>query len=274
MVLINSTHAPEALTRLTSLAIRYLKRDVEPPPKPSIAATRDQLAQYVGYYRDSSPRNAILAGVQFLRDGRTIGVEGDRLVLTPDFGPAMPLVAVNPGLFRRERDLDASLAFAAGEGGAPILTGPGIYAVRQPRWPIVAMRAGLAAAAIVALLAPVVALGRWVRDRRRGRGASAFAGLGAVWLAAATAVILALAVAAEASPIALGGVSWQSATVFAGSLAYPVLVAIGVLATAWGFRHAPRRWYAAWSAVVAVAHLAITVFLGWSGWLVFRSWIY
>ena len=35
VVLINSTHAPQVLTRLSSLAIRYLKRDVEPPPKPS-----------------------------------------------------------------------------------------------------------------------------------------------------------------------------------------------------------------------------------------------
>ena len=71
VVLLNSTHAPAALTRLTSLAIRYLKREVEPPPKPTLAATRDELQQFAGYYRDTSPRNAILAGVQFLRDGRT-----------------------------------------------------------------------------------------------------------------------------------------------------------------------------------------------------------
>ena len=138
VVLLNSTHSPAALTRLTSLAIRYLKREVEPPPKPTLAATRDELQQFAGYYRDTSPRNAILAGAQFLRDGRTIAVEGDRLVLTPDFGPSTPLVPVNPGLFRREREIDASLAFTTTEDGTRLLTGPGIYATLAPRWPIVA----------------------------------------------------------------------------------------------------------------------------------------
>ena len=274
VVLLNSTHSPAALTRLTSLAIRYLKREVEPPPKPTLAATRDELKQFAGYYRDTSPRNAILAGAQFLRDGRTIAVEGDRLVLTPDFGPSTPLVPVNPGLFRREREIDASLAFTTTEDGARILTGPGIYATLAPRWPIVLLRAGLLVAAVVGVLAPLVALGRWFQRRRLDEGRGAFAGLGLVWLAAAVALGATLWVAGGAGPIELGGVSWQSATVFAGTLAYPALVTLGVLGTLWGYRHAPRRWYAAWSGLVAVAHVAITAYLGWSGWLAFRSWLY
>ena len=105
-----------------------------------------------------------------------------------------------------------------------------------------------------------------------GRGA--FAGLGLIWLAAAATSSATFWVARGAGPIELGGVSWQSATVFAGTLAYPALVTLGVLGTLWGYRHAPRRWYAAWSGLVAVAHVAITAYLGWSGWLAFRSWLY
>ena len=207
---------------MTSLAIRYLKREVEPPPKPTVAATRDELQQFAGYYRDTSPRNAILAGVQFLRDGRTIAVEGDRLVLTPDFGPSTPLVPVNPGLFRREREIDASLAFTTTGDGTRILTGPGIYA-----------HAGAAMADRVAACR-AAAWQRWSACWRRwwpwaggssdgagDEGRGAFAGLGPIWLAAAATVSAIYWVARDAGPIELGGVSWQSATVFAGTLAYP-----------------------------------------------------
>jgi CubicO group peptidase (beta-lactamase class C family) len=274
VVLLNSTHSPAALTRLTSLAIRYLKREVEPSPEPTLAATRDELQQFAGYYRDTSPRNAILAGVQFLRDGRTIAVEGDRLVVAPDFGQSIPLVPVNLGLFRREREIDASLAFTTTGDGTRLLTGPGVYATLAPRWPIVLLRAGLLVAAVVGVMAPLVAVGRWFQRRRRNQGRGAFAGLGPIWLAAAATVSATYWVARDAGAIELGGVSWQSATVFAGTLAYPALVTLGVLGTLWGYRHAPRRWYAAWSGLVAVAHVAITAYLGWSGWLAFRSWLY
>jgi hypothetical protein len=212
--------------------------------------------------------------VQYLRDGRTVSLDGDRLVLTTDFGAATPLVPVNPGLFRRDADLEASLAFATADDGTYVLTGPGVYAVRQARWPVVAARTGLAAAAAVAVLAPFVAFGRWIRARRRGDRPAAGAGLGAVWLAAALVLAAILVVAAGAGAVDLGRVSWRSAAIFAGTLAYPLVVVVGTLVTAWSLLHADPRWYAAWSGLVVAAHLALTGYLGWSGWLVFRSWVY
>ena len=119
VVLLNSTHSPAALTRLTSLAIRYLKREVEPPPKPTLAATRDELQQLCRLLSRHQPaerdpgRGAVPPRWP---DARSL--EGDRLVLTPDFGPSTPLVPVKPGLFRREREIDASLAFTDHEDGA------------------------------------------------------------------------------------------------------------------------------------------------------------
>ena len=35
VILLNSTHSPEAMQRIAKLAVRYLKADVEPPPRPS-----------------------------------------------------------------------------------------------------------------------------------------------------------------------------------------------------------------------------------------------
>ena len=274
VVLINSTHAPAAVTRLSSLALRYLKRDLEPPARPSVPTPADDLRRHEGYYRDSSPRNALLRGVQFLRDGRSVRLEGDHLVLTPDFGPRVPLVAVNPGVFRREGDLDATLAFTTDGEGVPVLTGPGIYAERSARWPVTAVRGALLVAAVTIVLAPIVAVGRWLRLRRRGDRPSSFTGLGVVWLAGAVALAGGIAVMGGAGPAELGGVTPRSVTLYAATLGYPVLTAIAVVGTMWGLRRPPRRWYAAFAVMVALAHAGVTAYLAWSGWLAFRSWTY
>ena len=234
----------------------------------------DDLRHHEGYYRDSSPRNALLRGVQFLRDGRAVRLEGDHLVLTPDFGPRVPLVAVNPGVFRREGDLDATLAFTTDGEGVPVLTGPGIYAERSARWPVTAVRGALLVAAVMIVLAPIVAAGRWLRLRRRGDRTSSFTGLGVVWLAGAVALAGGTAVMGGAGPAELGGVTPRSATLYAATLAYPVLTAIAVVGTLWGLRRPPRRWYAAFAVMVALAHAGVTAYLAWFGWLAFRSWTY
>ncbi len=83
------------------------------------------LRRYEGYYRDLSPRNGILQPLQFVRAGHTVRLDGDHLVLARDFGGAEPLVAVEDTLFRRAREIDASLAFTEDEEGRPVLTGPG-----------------------------------------------------------------------------------------------------------------------------------------------------
>jgi CubicO group peptidase (beta-lactamase class C family) len=59
VVLLNSTgsRAIEALDRLSSLAIRYLKRDVEPPRKPEVSVDSATLDRYVGFYRQANPRS-------------------------------------------------------------------------------------------------------------------------------------------------------------------------------------------------------------------------
>ena len=78
VVLVNSTHAPAGLARLSSLALRYLKRDVEPPPKPSVAvATTDELRTLRGLLPRLEPAERDASRRQFFRDGRTVRLDGD-----------------------------------------------------------------------------------------------------------------------------------------------------------------------------------------------------
>ena len=273
VVLINSTHAPDALTRLSSLAIRYLKRDVEPPPKPVLAVAPEQLRQYEGYYRELSPRNEILKPVRFLTAGHTVRLDGDHLVLAADFGRAQSLIAVEDGVFRRDAELDATLAFTSDEVGRPVLTGPGFYAEQAAGWPVTLLRAGVGISVVLAVVAPLVALGRWVRGRRRGIAPAGFAGLGWVWWAAAA--MLGLAAWAVGSDVtALATATLRSQALYGATLAYPLTAAAASLGAAWGWVRGPRRAYAVLAALTALAHTGLTTYIAWWGLIGFRSWTY
>ena len=80
VILLNSTHSPEAMRRIAKLAVRYLKADVEPPPKAKATVAEATLRKYEGYYHDASPRNQAFAFIEWLMSGRSISVSGDHLV--------------------------------------------------------------------------------------------------------------------------------------------------------------------------------------------------
>jgi CubicO group peptidase (beta-lactamase class C family) len=274
VVLINSTHAPQAVTRLSSLAIRYLKRDVEPPAKPTLAVAPEVLRAYEGYYRDLSPRNEILRAVRVLTDGRAVRLEGDHLVLDPDFGAAVPLVPVETGLFRREHEIDATLAFTEDEEGRAILAGPGVYAERTGRWPVRLLRAAVALTLVVAVIAPMAALARWIGLRRLGVRAETFRGLGLVWAAALALLGLAGLALREADAVSLGQPTLEAKSVYVISIAYPVLAAVAVLGAGCGLRRGGHTRYAVTALLAGAAHAGIASYLAWWGLVGFRSWTY
>jgi hypothetical protein len=81
VILLNSIggRSQEAMNRLSSLAIRYLKRDVEPPPKPENTLDATTLDRYLGYFHDATPRNQFAWPIQSLISGRTVERDGSAL---------------------------------------------------------------------------------------------------------------------------------------------------------------------------------------------------
>ena len=87
VVLLNSTHSPEAMRRIAQLAVRYLKADVEPPPKPT--------GDGRGRHACDSTRATTTTPTRATRRSRSsngccraerLRVNGDRLEATPVFG--------------------------------------------------------------------------------------------------------------------------------------------------------------------------------------------
>ena len=123
-----------AVERLSELAVRYLKRDVEPPAKPEHAATPRCWRRHAGYYHPEGSRNELLGALTWMTGGATLAPDGNALVTRPVFGSPERYVPVSDTLFRRERDVTPSRVFTTDEDGRAVLLGDGYYGVQTPRW--------------------------------------------------------------------------------------------------------------------------------------------
>ena len=273
VVLLNSTHAPEALRRLSSLAIRYLKRNLEPPAKDAMVLTAAALGPFEGYYHRTSARNQVLQAFEYPLGGLDVRRVGDHLVMTPTLGSPQSLVPVNDALFRLEHELTASLAFAT-VSGRQVLAGSSLYAERTAWWPFALLRSGLAIALVCAGLAPLGAAAAWGWRRRWGGPPTAAPGLGALWtLAAGTLATVALATT-SASLTDLAEPTVRSRIIFGGSLLYPALAVIIAAFTARAWARRPGWTSGLAALLVMLSHAGLAIYAGWWELVGFRSWTY
>ncbi|HQZ40264.1 MAG TPA: serine hydrolase [Vicinamibacterales bacterium] len=272
VVLINATYAPEVVQQISSLALRYLKRDVEPPVKPALTVEPSVLAGHEGYYHPDGARSAVFAPVEWLTGGTTIRVNGRQLSAAPVMGASSPLVPVSDALFRRATDVTPSRVFTTDDDGRSVLIGDGYFGVRTARWRVEVIRVPvLLSIALLATvpLALVVWLVRVTRARPRG-----------YWALKLTIMLLPAALIAVAgmvlwAPVRDWGVqNMWTRLVFLGTWALPLasLVALVLWVAAW--RDGAGRWFRAYAALVTAAGLVLSAFAAAWGLVGLRPWAY
>jgi CubicO group peptidase (beta-lactamase class C family) len=270
VVLLNSTHSQDALRRISQLAVRYLKLDVEAPPQPTADVAAATLGSYEGYYHDANPRNQAAAFVEWLLTGRTIRVDGNRLIATPVFGSPTPLIPVSDTLFRLEAEPEASRVFIPSDGGGMIFAGASTYAERQPRWRIETVRwTVLASAAIV--MTPLLAFLIWVARAKQAEPRG-FWVLKAMLLLCAIAFLLPIIGVMNVIDRELGSRNIWTAAMFAGSVLLPAGAVLSFLFVIEAWRTGAGRWFRAYALAVSVAALVISGYLSAWGMLAFRPW--
>lgn len=161
VVLLNGTYSGEAMRRITQLALRYLKADVEPPPKPEETIAENVLRGYEGYYHPANPRNQAFAFIEWLMSGQRVSVNGNRLQLTPMFGTPSALIPVSENLFRFEADPEPTRVFTKDENGVTVLTGGFAYFEQRPRWRVEIIRWPVLISTALSLT-PLVAAIVWI----------------------------------------------------------------------------------------------------------------
>lgn len=272
VVLLNGTYSPSAMRQLTTLAMRYLKRDVEPPTPPEVGPAEGVLAALEGYYHADGARNQIMAGVEWLTSGYTVTAVGNRLELDHVFGETQTLVPVSDTLFRQADAVTPSRVFTAGDDGRLTAIGDGHYAPRVSRWRVEAVRIPILLSLTAIASVPVVLLlwlARFARARPQG-----FWPLKLV-LAALPLALLALASMFLWAPARDWGTQnlWTRLT-FAGSVALPVLALTSLVMTLDAWHRGAGRWFRTYALAVAVSALLVSTFLVSAGLIAFRPWAY
>lgn len=272
VVLLNSSAGGEALRRISSLAIRYLKRDVEPPSPPVFALTPTDLDRFTGYYHPASPRRQVTAFRTWLTGGYSVELAEGGLVTRDVFGDAAPLVPVSERNFRRAHEVDASFVFTTDDAGGGVMLGTDEYLERRNRLPIDLLRLGLLLAMGLAT-SPLLAAFVWGAGWALGRGGDGWAARGLV--IATTAALVTLAALANNAPVTvLGEPNVTSGAIFMLTLLHPLLAALTLVTAVASRRVGLTRGVAAYVALASVAHLGISAYLGWWGLLGIRTWTY
>lgn len=272
VVLLNGTYAPQAIDRLSALALAYLKRDVEPPAKPELTVAPDVLAGHAGYYHPEGSRNEVFAAMDWLTGGTTLGVEGNRLVSRGVLGGRQVLVPVSDTLFRREADVTPSRVFTTDDDGRTVVLGDGYFGVRVARWRVEAVRAPVAVSLAVAATVPI-ALVAWLVHAGRARPAG-------FWLLKLTLACIPAAVVALVSMVLWaparewGEMTMWTRLTYLGSWALPLvsLVALVLLVDAW--RRGAGRWVLGYALLVTAAGLTLSAFIAAWGLVGLRPWAY
>lgn len=274
VILLNSSapSAARAMERLSSLAIRFLKRDVEPPAKPQTQLDISVLDRYVGYYEDANPRNQILWPMQRLLRARRVVRDGNHLYLQPLIGDTTELIPVTETMFRGANDLDATMVFTTDSEGTLVLAGAQLYAERRPRWRAELFRAPVVASVIIALTPLLVAI-VWVGRLRRARPRGFWELKGA--LLACPILLNAPGLALSLTPLRDWGThNWATTITFIATLALPAL-SIAIAALAVGARkQGASRLLVRYALLVALAVAIISTYLGANGLIALRPWSY
>ena len=269
-VLLNARYSAEARRRIERLAVRYLKADVEPPPKPEAEVAETILRGYEGYYHQANPRNQAFAFIEWLFAGQTIAINGKRLQATPVFGDNTALIPVSENLFRLEADPEPTRVFATDEAGTMVLTGAAFYAERKPRWRIESVRwPVLVSMALVTT--PLLMLIPWIVHARRAEPAG-FWWLKFWLLCCGIGILLPVIGYLSASGAELGTRNIRTAAIFAGSTLLPAAAILSFLFTIDAFMSAAGKWLRAYALLVSLAALIVSGYLSAWGMLAFRPW--
>jgi CubicO group peptidase (beta-lactamase class C family) len=272
VVLLNSTHSQDALRRISRLAVRYLKMDVEAPPKPTAEVAEPILKKYEGYYHDASPRNQAAAFIEWLLSGRTIRVDGTRLISTPTFGSPTPLIPVSETLFRLEAEPEATRVFVQGNGDQMIFAGASTYAERWPRWRIESVRWTVLASAVI-VVTPLIMVIPWTISGLSRRSAKREGGfLKSMLLLCAIAFMLPVIGVMNVVDRELGTRNIWTTAMFTGSVLLPVAAILSFLFVIEAWRTGAGRWLRAYALTVSVAALVISGYLSAWGMIAFRPW--
>ena len=272
VVLLNSTHSPVALRRISQLAVRYLKADVEPPAKPQVALAADMLKRHEGYYHRANPRNQAIAFIEWLISGDRIVATATSLRVDPVFGDSVDLIPVADNLFRVEADAEATRVFATDESGTTVLTGGFLYSEQRPRWRVELVRWPVLVSFALAFT-PVLMIVAWTIRRNRASPAGFRWLKGALTLVSIT-VLLPVVGVMNVSEGSLGTQNVWTTAIYMATVVLPAAAIMSLVLTVDAWRRGAGPWLRGYALTIALGACVLSAYLAYWGMIAFRPWSY
>ena len=270
VVLLNSTHSPDAMRRISLLAVRYLKADVAPPARPRVTLTPGALQRFAGYYYKANPRNQAMAFIEWLLSGGTVAKTAAGLRIDPLFGNAEELIPVADNQFRVEDDAEATRVFAEDVSGTMVLTGGFQYSERRARWPVELVRWPVLLSFAIALT-PILMLLPWAVHANRVQPSGFWWTKGALILGS-LALLLPIVGIMNVSDVNLGAQNVWTRAMFVGTVMQPAATILSLLFALDAWRHGAGPWLRAYAVTVSLCASVLTAYLTYWGMLAFRPW--
>ncbi len=272
VVMLNSTHSPDAMRRVSRLAVRYLKADVEPPARPTVALPAAALQQFEGYYHPANPRNQAMAFIEWLIAGITVSATSTGLHVDPLWGNSADLIPVAKNQFRVEAEAEATRVFATDEFGGMVLTGGFLYSERRPRWHVELVRGPVLLSLVIALT-PLVMLVPWLINAKRADPLTFWWTKSALMLGS-LAWLLPVAGIMNVSDISLGELNAWTGMMFLGTLLQPAATALSLFFAVDAWRRGAEPWLRTYALGVVLCSCVLTAYLAAWDMIAFRPWAF
>jgi CubicO group peptidase (beta-lactamase class C family) len=278
VLLVNTGNPGRFMRAGSDLIAAYLMRGqpqpVMPTPAPASATT---LAAVSGYYRESNPRNQVLAMLDYLFSVASVAPDGKGgLTLKPLFQEPLTLLPAGEGLWREAKHSGADTASFVDADGAQVLdhspNAGGEYAVKTG-WLSAYLPMLLFFAALALMLSSLLFALVWGLRKLIGHMAGVrHWSLRILPLAASVACFVMVGSVASIAPIELGVINAKTLMFFGCSLLFAALSVAALVQAVRSYKWDVNRWMRWHSTAVAVACAGTTLLFAAWGMIGLRLW--
>ena len=278
VLLVNTDNPGKFMHAGSELIATYLMRGQPKPVMPTPApASATQVAAVSGYYRESNPRNQVLAMLDYLFSVAAVTPDGKGgVTLKPLFQDPVTLLPAGEGLWREAEHSGADTASFVDADGEQVLdhspNAAGEYAVKTG-WLSAYLPMLLFFCALALMLSSLLFALVWGFRKLIGHMAGVkHWSLRILPLAASMAFCVMLGSIVSIAPIELGVANGKTVTFFVCSLLFAALSLAALVQALRSYKWDVNRWMRWHSTAVAVACFGLTLLMTAWGMIGLRMW--
>jgi CubicO group peptidase (beta-lactamase class C family) len=257
---------------------RYLIQDIDPPAKPSIQVSGDQIEKYSGYYEMLSSRQQLVGFLDILLGGITISFENDTLYQVEFMGSKEALIPVSPSSFRKSDEPEASRIFTLSPEGNRVFATLGDYYEKTGIWKPYAYRA-LVFSSLVVMVSAILYMFFWVpahlyKKLKKKGNRSKYVRMRVIPLLAILSLTFGIFIVSNQPLITIGHKTVHNMIFYVSTLLFAGLSFLSLVFAIISFNKPVKMIASIYAFILSLSCLGMTLYLGYWGIIGLRIWAY